>query len=167
VYAEDPTTAAFLPSPGTLGALRAPAGPWVRNDGGYYPGAVVPSAYDPLLSKLSVWAPDRPSAVRRMRRALDEYVVTGIRTNLAFHQKLFAHPDFIEGRYHTGFITEHASALLGYSHVPAESEPSLAAAIALAAAVRERRAVVEAADQHGADQGQSPWVRAHRANILR
>ena len=166
VYAEDPTSAAFLPSPGTLGTLRVPGGPWVRDDGGYFPGAVVPSSYDPLISKLSVWAPDRPTAIRRMRRALDEYVVTGIRTNLAFHQKLLAHPGFAEGRYHTGFIQEHAADLLGYSAVPAEQETTLAAAIALAAALRERRAVVDAAGQRE-EVGPSPWVRAHRASQLR
>src|SRR5215813_7248074 len=98
VYAEDPTTTNFLPSPGTIRTLRQPGGPWVRDDSGFYEGAVVPSHYDPLVSKLSVWAPDRPSALRRMRRALSEYIVTGIRTNLVFHEKLLDHPDFIAGK---------------------------------------------------------------------
>ncbi len=114
IYAEDPSTN-FMPSPGTLRALRTPAGPWVRDDSGFYEGATVPSNYDPLVSKLSVWAPDRPAALRRMRRALSEYVVTGIRTNLVFHEKLLAHPEFAAGRYHTGFIEQHAAELLGYT----------------------------------------------------
>jgi acetyl-CoA carboxylase biotin carboxylase subunit len=166
VYAEDPMTAAFLPSPGTIGLLRAPAGPWVRDDGGFYAGGVVPSHYDPLISKLSVWAPDRPSALRRMQRALSEYVVTGIRTNLAFHQKLLAHPKFVEGRYDTGFIEEHKDALLGYSAVRGEDEPALAAAIALAAAAKERRTQSAERDQAGARAGLAPWVAQHRARLL-
>src|SRR5689334_8897901 len=71
IYAEDPSTN-FLPSPGPLRGLRTPAGPWVRDDSGFYEGATVPQNYDPLVSKLSVWAPDRPQALRRMLRALRE-----------------------------------------------------------------------------------------------
>src|SRR5688500_4111288 len=78
IYAEDPSTG-FLPSPGTIENLVTPAGPGVRDDGGAYPGCVISSFYDPLISKLSVWAPTRDRAVARMRRALREYVVTGIR----------------------------------------------------------------------------------------
>ncbi|MGZ3476523.1 MAG: acetyl-CoA carboxylase biotin carboxylase subunit, partial [Polyangiales bacterium] len=114
VYAEDPSSD-FLPSPGKIVALRTPSGPGVRDDGGAYPGATISSFYDPLVSKLSVWAPDRARAIAKMRRALAEYVVTGIRTNLAFHEKLFAHPEFEAGRYDTGFIARHRDALMGYA----------------------------------------------------
>src|SRR5580693_1112142 len=106
VYAEDPATG-YLPSPGKIEALVVPSGPGVRDDGGAYPGCVISSYYDPLISKLSVWAPTRARAVARMRRALSEYVVTGIRTNLAFHQKLLARPEFVAGEYDTGFIERH------------------------------------------------------------
>jgi acetyl-CoA carboxylase biotin carboxylase subunit len=165
VYAEDPSTN-FMPSPGLIRALRTPAGPFVRDDSGFYEGATVPTNYDPLVSKLSVWAPDRPSALRRMARALSEYVVTGIRTNLVFHEKLLAHPDFAAGRYHTGFIEQHAADLLGYTRVPAEEQDVLAAAIAIAAARAERtsaRAEGETAEALG---HLSPWVHTHRTARL-
>jgi acetyl-CoA carboxylase, biotin carboxylase subunit len=159
VYAEDPASG-FLPSPGTITALRAPSGPWVRDDSGYYEGSSVPSHYDPLVSKLTVWAPDRPQAVARMRRALSEYVVTGIRTNLVFHEKLLAHPAFAAGRYDTGFIEREASSLLGYTTVPKDDEATLAAAIAVAAARAETKA--KPADSKAAG-GPSAWVQRGRS----
>jgi acetyl-CoA carboxylase biotin carboxylase subunit len=132
VYAEDPASG-FLPSPGRIERLAVPAGPFVRDDGGAYAGCEISSFYDPLISKLSVWADTRENAVRRMRRALREYVVTGIRTNLAFHEKLFAHPDFVAGRYDTGFLERHADELLGYAPVPEHERETFAVAAALAA----------------------------------
>ncbi len=161
VYAEDPSSN-FLPSPGTIKALRVPSGPFVRDDGGAYPGAVISSFYDPLVSKLSVWAPTRALAVARMRRALSEYVVTGIRTNLAFHEKLFDHPEFIAGRYDTGFIERYRDELLGYAKVPPADRPRLA----VAAAVHAARAELTTAQRDGSSAtggGLSPWVREHRA----
>jgi acetyl-CoA carboxylase biotin carboxylase subunit len=138
VYAEDPS-ANFMPSPGTIRELRTPSGPFVRDDGGAYPGVTISSFYDPLVSKLSVWAPTRELAIARMRRALSEYVVTGIRTNLVFHEKLFAQPEFCAGRYDTGFIERHKEELLGYGSVPEADRPALAAAVALAASRLELR----------------------------
>ncbi len=171
IYAEDPSTN-FMPSPGVLRALRTPAGPWVRDDSGFYEGATVPSNYDPLVSKLSVWAPDRPSALRRMRRALAEYIVTGIRTNLVFHEKLLAHPEFAAGRYHTGFIEQNAADLLGYTDVDgsegaAEERDVLAAAIAIAAG-RVESGDARAQGQASESRGRlSPWVQQHRSGFLR
>ncbi len=164
IYAEDPI--GFLPSPGTMKQLRTPAGPWVRDDSGFYEGATVPSSYDPLISKLSVWAPDRPRAIAKMRRALSEYVITGIKSNLTFHEKLLAHPEFAAGRYHTGFIQEHAQELLGYHDVPAEDRAVLAAAIAIAASRVERRTAQDAGSQAEAAAGLSPWVATHRRKLL-
>ncbi|HUS67795.1 MAG TPA: acetyl-CoA carboxylase biotin carboxylase subunit [Kofleriaceae bacterium] len=102
VYAEDPER--FLPSPGTITHLRTPAGPYVRDDSGVYPGWTVPVHYDPLLSKLVTWGDDRAQALARMRRALDEYAVRGIRTNLPFHRRVLRHAAFLAGDYDTGFI---------------------------------------------------------------
>lgn len=166
IYAEDPTTQAFLPSPGVLKALRTPAGPWVRDDSGYYEGATVPSFYDPLISKLSVWAPDRPAALRKMLRALSEYVVTGIRTNLVFHEKLLRNPEFAAGHYHTGFIGEHGDSLFGYTDVPAEERATLAAAIAIATARTERRSAHAEGQASEARGKLSPWVSQHRSKLL-
>jgi acetyl-CoA carboxylase, biotin carboxylase subunit len=166
VYAEDPSTG-FLPSPGKIDSLVTPAGPGVRDDGGAYPGCVISSFYDPLISKLSVWAPTRERAVARMRRALSEYVVTGIRTNLAFHEKLFAHPEFVAGRYDTGFLDRHRDELLGYPRVPAGDEQAVAVAIALAAARMERATGASTATSGESGSRLAPWVAHHRARTLR
>jgi len=139
VYAEDPVS--FLPSPGVIRQLVVPSGPGVRDDGGAYPGCPISSYYDPLISKLSVWAPTREHAVARMRRALSEYVVTGIRTNLAFHDRLFAHPEFAAGRYDTGFIERNRDALLGPGSIPPERREAIAVALAVASAGRDRGAL--------------------------
>jgi acetyl-CoA carboxylase biotin carboxylase subunit len=162
VYAEDPASG-FLPSPGTIQSLTVPSGPGVRDDGGAYPGCTISSFYDPLISKLSVWAPTRDRAIARMRRALSEYVVTGIRTNLSFHEKLFAHPDFVEGRYDTGFLERNKETLLGYAKVPDADRRAVAAAVAIAAARAERDA--GAKEAHKSEEGArlSPWVAHHRA----
>jgi acetyl-CoA carboxylase biotin carboxylase subunit len=162
VYAEDPVT--FLPSPGVIGTLSVPAGPGIRDDGGAVAGGAVSSFYDPLISKLSVWAPTRDQAVARMRRALSEYVVTGIRTNLPFHERLFEHPEFVAGRYDTGFIERYATDLRGSPPVDAAHRDALLAATAVAAAFAEKAASAS----HGAAGGEnanalSPWVAQHRA----
>src|SRR5205807_8656328 len=81
VYAEDPSNN-FLPSPGRIARLRLPQGPGVRDDGGVYEGAVVSIYYDPMISKLAVIGRDRAEAIDRMRRALAEYEVGGIKTTL-------------------------------------------------------------------------------------
>jgi acetyl-CoA carboxylase biotin carboxylase subunit len=166
IYAEDPASG-FLPSPGTIESLVTPAGPGIRDDGGAYPGCTISSFYDPLVSKLCVWAPTRERAVMRMRRALREYIVTGIRTNLAFHEKLFAHPDFVAGRYDTGFLERNKSALLGYPLVPEESRDAVAVAVAIAAARIERAAGVKEASVGESGSRLAPWVAQHRARLLR
>ena len=103
IYAEDPANN-FFPSPGLITRLKVPGGPWVRDDSGVYEGWSVPLEYDPLLSKLAVWGNDRTEAIARMRRALDEYNVSGIQTNISFFRQVLDHPDFIAGRIDTGFI---------------------------------------------------------------
>jgi acetyl-CoA carboxylase, biotin carboxylase subunit len=102
VNAEDPST--FVPSPGRITALNLPGGFGVRVDTHIYEGYVVPPNYDSLLAKLIVHAEDRDAAIRRMRRALDEFVVEGVKTNLSFHRKLMDHPDFVAGRLDTHFL---------------------------------------------------------------
>jgi acetyl-CoA carboxylase, biotin carboxylase subunit len=165
VYAEDPSTG-FLPSPGVIHTLVVPSGPGVRDDGGAYPGCTISSFYDPLISKLSVWAPTRERAVARMRRALSEYVVTGIRTNLAFHEKLFAHPEFAAGRYDTGFIERYKDDLLQYPQVKADRRAAVAVAIAVAAARLERATGATQASEGESGSRLSPWVAHHRARQL-
>jgi acetyl-CoA carboxylase, biotin carboxylase subunit len=106
VIAEDPA-ANFMPSIGRIERVRFPQGPGVRNDAGIYRGYEVPVFYDSLLAKLVVWGADRDQARRRMLRALDEYVLDGPRTNLAFHRWLFSHEAFAAGRLSTRFLEEH------------------------------------------------------------
>jgi acetyl-CoA carboxylase biotin carboxylase subunit len=122
VYAEDPVK--FLPSPGTITHLRVPDGPYVRNDSGCYEGAEIPVHYDPMIGKLVVWGEDRARALARMRRALDEYQVRGIETNLAFHRRCVRQAAFLAGDYDTSFIARHAKEL-----TPRAGEAELTAAI--------------------------------------
>jgi acetyl-CoA carboxylase biotin carboxylase subunit len=103
INAEDPF-AGWLPSPGTITALRLPAGPWVRNDAGVYEGVAIPRFYDTLVAKLVVWGVDRAAAIDRVQRALDEYRVAGIRTTLPVLRRIVAHPDFRAGRLDTAFL---------------------------------------------------------------
>ncbi|HLL23749.1 MAG TPA: acetyl-CoA carboxylase biotin carboxylase subunit, partial [Kofleriaceae bacterium] len=126
IYAEDPVK--FLPSPGRITHLRVPDGPYIRNDSGCYEGADIPVHYDPMISKLVVWGEDRKTAVSRMRRALDEYQVRGIETNLAFHRRCFRHAEFIAGEFDTGFIGRNAAEL-----APRADDAELEAAIIAAA----------------------------------
>ena len=103
VYAEDPE-AGFLPSPGRIEALQVPGGPGVRDDSGVYAGCEVSVHYDPLLSKLVAHAPTRDEAIARMRRAVLEYRVLGIRTNLPLFARILADPAFRAGDYDTSFL---------------------------------------------------------------
>jgi acetyl-CoA carboxylase, biotin carboxylase subunit len=140
VYAEDPVR--FLPSPGTITALRVPAGPGIRDDSGVAEGSVISVHYDPMISKLCAWADTREAAIGRMRRALAEYHVGGIKTNLSFHRQVMRHPAFIAGEYDTGFIERHKAEL--QPAAPDEETATLAAVVA-AAQAREG-APVEGAD---------------------
>jgi acetyl-CoA carboxylase biotin carboxylase subunit len=103
INAEDPF-AGFIPSPGRLSGLRAPGGPWVRDDTGVYAGYTIPRFYDTLMAKLIVWGPDRDAAIARTARALSEYKVAGVQTTIPILQRIIAHPDFVAGRLSTGFM---------------------------------------------------------------
>jgi len=103
VYAEDPDNG-FLPSPGSILALRVPGGPGVRDDTGVYEGYEVPLFYDPLISKLVAYGYSRRDAILRMRRAVSEYKILGIKTTLPFFEQVLQHPDFVAGDFDTSFI---------------------------------------------------------------
>jgi acetyl-CoA carboxylase biotin carboxylase subunit len=134
ISAEDPA-AGFIPSPGRIETWRPPAGPWVRLDAGVHEGSEVPLHYDPLLAKLIVWGGDRRAAIERMRRALDEFSVAGVRTTLPFHRAVMRHPDFIAGRLSTAFV-ERALGEGGLA--PFSRDRARAAAVAVALRARER-----------------------------
>jgi acetyl-CoA carboxylase biotin carboxylase subunit len=112
VNAEDPNT--FAPWPGKITAVHLPGGLGVRVDTHVYAGYVVPPNYDSLLAKVIVHDVNRPAALRRARRCLEEMVIEGPRTNIPFLRRIVNHPDFIRGDFDTGFVArmlaEQASA---------------------------------------------------------
>lgn len=120
VYAEDPENN-FFPSPGKITFLRVPSGPGIRDDGGVSEGDEVSIHYDPMMSKLAAWGRTRAEAIDRMRRALDEYAVAGIKTTLPFFREIVRDEEFIAGRLDTGFITRFNERLRERGH-PARSE---------------------------------------------
>jgi len=104
IYAEDPANK-FFPSPGMVTHLREPAGPGVRIDSGVTRLSEVSIHYDPMIAKLAVWGRTRQEAIERLRRALDEYEVSGITTNLPFFREVAKDEEFVSGQLDTGFIT--------------------------------------------------------------
>jgi acetyl-CoA carboxylase biotin carboxylase subunit len=103
ISAEDPFNN-FLPSLGLIDWVEEPSGPGVRVDSSLYSGVEVPYHYDPMLAKVICWGPTRDEAIQRMVRALREYVVVGIQTNVPFHLQLLDDPRFRAGEFHTGFL---------------------------------------------------------------
>jgi acetyl-CoA carboxylase biotin carboxylase subunit len=132
IYAEDPLRN-FAPSPGRISLYVRPAGPGVRVDSGVITDSVVPLDYDPMLAKLVVWAPDRPAAVNRLRRALSEYQVSGVATTLTLFRALVEMPAFQTAEFHTGFLDQLlASGGLAELHGRQDPEAEIAATIAAA-----------------------------------
>ncbi len=103
INAEDPAKK-FFPSPGRIGAYREPSGPGVRIDSGFGADSEIPRSYDSLIAKLVVWAEDRDGARARMARALDEYVIEGVKTTIPFHRMIMEHPRFASGEFSTSFV---------------------------------------------------------------
>jgi acetyl-CoA carboxylase biotin carboxylase subunit len=158
VYAEDPYNN-FLPFPGKLTRLTRPLGPGIRLDGCVYDGWTVPMEYDPLLAKLAVWAATRQEAIDRMVRALREYDVGGIRTNIGFFRQILDDPEFRAGNLHTGFIDEFFART-----PPPVAPPELAVVAALAAALHTTSQTAAAAS---AEASSSRWLEAGRNGLLR
>jgi acetyl-CoA carboxylase biotin carboxylase subunit len=156
VYAEDPEND-FLPSPGWITRLKLPHGPGVRDDGGVYEGAEVSIHYDPMISKLAVLGRNRAEAIDRMRRALVEYEVGGIKTTLPFFREVMNDQEFIDGDLDTGFIARFNARRRDVE--PAEAVRD-AAIIAAALAYSKRRAATSA--NSIASGGRSRWASAAR-----
>ncbi len=132
VYAEDD---AGMPAGGRLLAFSPPEGPGVRNDAGFEAGDEVSLHYDPMLAKLIVYAPDRERSVRRLRRALDDYAVLGVRTNLPLLRRIIGHPAFAAGETTVAFLEEHRLAEPTPEPAPPPEALVLGAAADLAARV--------------------------------
>jgi acetyl-CoA carboxylase biotin carboxylase subunit len=103
IYAEDPDNN-FFPSPGKITLLLAPSGPGIRRDSGMFEGWTVPMDYDPLLEKIIGYGVDRERAISRLRRALKEYFVGGIKTNISLFRRIFADPDYHAANFDTGYL---------------------------------------------------------------
>ncbi|MHB8510311.1 MAG: acetyl-CoA carboxylase biotin carboxylase subunit [Candidatus Dormibacteria bacterium] len=106
VNAEDPSQN-FMPAPGRIGRYNEPGGFGVRVDSGVYGGYTIPPYYDSMIAKLVVWGKNREEAIERGRRALYEYVVGGVRTNIPLHLAITESPDFVAGKLSTHFIPDH------------------------------------------------------------
>ena len=120
----------IMPSCGVITLLRHPSGPDIRNDSGVYEGWEVTPYYDPILSKLVVYGEDRDTARRRMLRALDEYVVHGVKTGIGLHRRILNHPAFVRGDINTAFLDDHAGEVLTPRPEPVPDEAFVAAALA-------------------------------------
>jgi acetyl-CoA carboxylase biotin carboxylase subunit len=158
VYAEDPYNN-FLPYPGKLTRLSRPLGPGIRLDGCVYAGWTVPMEYDPLLAKLAVYASTRDETIARMLRALSEYDVGGIRTNIGFFRQILEDPQFREARLHTGFIEDFFRRAA--SDPP---EPDLQTVAALAATLDN---IAERPLPEAARSAPSRWRTEGRESLLR
>ncbi len=151
LYAEDPDHN-FFPSPGTIVSCHAPSGPGIRLDEGIYEGWTVPNEYDPLLSKLIAWGNSREETIARLRRALEEYTVTGIKTNAGLFRRILSEPDFLRAEIHTKWLDE-----LLVKHCVEEQPPDGATqAAAIAAALFQG---CQANGLRANDAGQEPRSR--------
>ena len=162
IYAEDPAT--FFPSPGTISRLRVPGGIGIRDDAGVYEGAEVTVHYDPMISKLVAWGTDRDEAIRRMRRALAEYRIQGLASNLPFHRWVLRSPRFLAGDYDTSFVTQEYRGLGSPDLDDGDPEAVAIAAAAVAMLERQQAATGRAA---APARAASPWRDAARREGLR
>lgn len=167
IYAEDPENN-FFPSPGRITKLLQPSGPGIREDSGVYEGWSVPLDYDPMLSKLIAFAPDRLTAIARMRRALDEYFVGGIKSNLSLFRRILDHPDFAAARIDTGFLDRllASQAATGTEAGSAQEIAAVAAALFAATAVTSNGSTRGGKFNESANH-QSNWKRTSRNEALR
>jgi acetyl-CoA carboxylase biotin carboxylase subunit len=162
IYAEDPDNN-YFPSPGKITLLVAASGAGIRLDSGVYEGWTVPIEYDPLLAKLIGYGTDRAQAIARLARALDEYFVGGIKTNLSLFRRIFGDADFQAGRFDTGYLDR----LLKAPRLAPGREDSEVAAIAAGVF-----AVLAAAPRNGSDivtSGPAPhsiWKKTARNEAL-
>jgi acetyl-CoA carboxylase biotin carboxylase subunit len=111
IYAEDPDNN-FMPSPGKIQHITEPLGLGVRHDGYVYEGYTIPIYYDPMISKLIVWAGNRKEAINRMSRSLHEYKITGVKTSIRFLARIMEAEAFISGKYNTHFIEDNLEFLI-------------------------------------------------------
>jgi len=142
INAEDPLNE-FAPCPGKLKAYQPPGGTGVRVDGGVYTSYTIPPYYDPMIAKLIVWGRERNETIRRMQRALYEYVILGIQTNIPFHKAVMKNPRFVKGELETHFI-ERETTLLDDMKAILEQEKPLEKKLSLVSDDKKRIAAIAA-----------------------
>ena len=144
-----------MPAPGTIVHLSEPSGPGIRLDSGIFEGWNVPLEYDPLLAKLAAWGPTRETAIRRLDRALAEYVLKGVRNNIAFFREVLADAEFREGRLSTSFLDRFFK-----RRKKTEADPEAEAAAALVLALSSTSSCPSPREV-------SRWLDSGREDILR
>jgi len=160
IYAEDAGNN-FFPSPGKIEMLMTPAGPGIRLDSGVYAGWTVPIDYDPLLAKLIGYGQDRQQAIARLTRALPEYFVAGIMTNLGLFERILADGDFQSGKIDTGYLDRLLAAKAGSDDLG--DGKSVAAIAAAVFSVLDSTANPAASKPAAAESG---WKKAARTEGL-
>jgi acetyl-CoA carboxylase biotin carboxylase subunit len=168
IYAEDPDNN-YFPSPGEITLLLEPSGPGIRQDSGMYEGWKVPLDYDPLLAKLIGYGTDREQAISRLRRALSEYFVGGIKTNLSLFRRILGDADFLSAKLDTGFLDRM---LKRTEDKPVDSRPAEVVAIAAGVFAALGARVPGPGNGGGssglpADKVTSNWTSASRREALR
>ena len=175
VYAEDPENN-FFPSPGRIAYLRVPSGPGIRDDSGVVEGAEVSIHYDPMISKLAAWGRTRAEAIDRMRRALDEYAIGGIKTTLSFFREIVRDEEFIAARLDTGFISRFTQRRKEHPSERPLERPHPAGG-SQASSLQQDMAIIAAALAYSRTKGESvlgsqlgdgsKWKMAGRAALMR
>ena len=157
IYSEDEN---FLPDTGTLIDYEVPQGPGVRVDGGVAMGDSISVHYDPMISKLLTWGEDRSIAIARMKRALQEYRISGVKTTIPFCLSVMNHETFISGDYSTGFVNEYS--VNGLNDPPEAVLRAMAAAAAVFHVSKKPAAVHSSSETDGVGMKKSGWVIAGR-----
>jgi acetyl-CoA carboxylase biotin carboxylase subunit len=159
ISAEDPENN-FVPSTGNIIEIKEPGGPGVRVESGVYEGFEVPVFYDPLIAKLLVWAPTRQEAIVRMKRALKEYRIRGIKTSIPFHLLVMDNPKFVAGDYDTSFIDK----VLGKVEYKKHYYEIAAISSAIGKILKEKKANVSEVKKK---TGVNPWKLSSRLKMMR
>jgi acetyl-CoA carboxylase biotin carboxylase subunit len=172
IYAEDPDNN-YFPSPGKITLLLQPSGPGIRRDSGMYEGWNVPMDYDPLLAKLIGYAADREQAIMRLQRALGEYFVAGIKTNISLFQRILDDADFQAGKLDTGYL-DRLLAKSSSAGAPLAPKPEIeglekiaAIAVGLFAVLDPASPVAKDGGSAGPDLVSSNWKQKGRSEGLR
>jgi acetyl/propionyl-CoA carboxylase alpha subunit len=163
INAEDPFNG-FMPSTGRITHSLLPTGPGVRVDTGVYPGFEITPYYDPMIAKLIVWGETRAQAILRMRRALEEYRIVGVRTNIPFHQTMMDSHRFMGGQFDTRFVEERFSMDDAVESRAANSEIAAILATLVAHEQTERNANIVRRNERDTSNWKwvGRWERMHR-----